>query len=218
MIFDERTVSYLSSLEPDYSPVLSSIEEEAIRDGVPIIRRETGSLLRCLIRLTRPESILEVGTATGFSALLMSEEMPAACTITTIEKYEKRIPAARANFERAGMSDRIRLIEGDAALVLKELEGPFDMIFMDAAKGQYIHFLPDVLRLLSTGGLLISDNILQDGQLVESRYGVTRRNRTIHARMREYLHALKHNDQLQTTILTVGDGMSLSVKLEPGRE
>ena len=112
------------------------------------------------------------------------------------------------------MSDRIRLIEGDASQVLTRLEGPFDMIFMDAAKGQYIHFLPDVLRLLSTGGLLISDNILQDGQLVESRYGVTRRNRTIHARMREYLHALKHTDRLQTTILTVGDGMSLSVKLE----
>ena len=212
MIIDERTTDYIRSLEPDYSPVLAEIEEEAIRDRVPIIRRETGSLLRSLVLLKQPKRILEVGTATGFSAILMSEVMPKGCTITTIEKYEKRIPLAEANFGRAGKSDVIKLIAGDAMEVLKSLEGCFDFIFMDAAKGQYIHFLPEVMRLLEPGGLLVSDNILQDGQLVESRYGVTRRNRTIHSRMREYLYALKHTEELESSVLTVGDGVTISVK------
>ncbi len=212
MIIDERTTEYISSLEPDYSPVLAEIEAEAIRDRVPIIRRETGSLLRSLILMKRPRRILEVGTATGFSALLMSEVMPEGCTITTIEKYEKRIPLAQANFRRAGKADVIHLIAGDALEVLESLEGSFDFIFMDAAKGQYINFFPSVMRLLEPGGVLVSDNILQDGQLVESRYGVTRRNRTIHSRMREYLYVLKHTDGLESSVLTVGDGMTISVK------
>ena len=212
MIIDERTTEYIRSLEPDYTPVLADIEAEAIRDRVPIIRRETGSLLRSLILMKRPRRILEVGTATGFSALLMSEVMPEGCTITTIEKYEKRIPLAQANFRRAGKEDVIHLIAGDAAEVLETLEGSFDFIFMDAAKGQYIHFLPAVMRLLEPGGVLVSDNILQDGQLVESRYGVTRRNRTIHSRMREYLYALKHTEGLESSVLTVGDGVTVSVK------
>ena len=212
MIIDERTTEYISSLEPDYSPVLAEIEAEAIRDRVPIIRRETGSLLRSVILMKRPRRILEVGTATGFSALLMSEVMPEGCTITTIEKYEKRIPLAQANFRRAGKADVIHLIAGDALEVLESLEGSFDFIFMDAAKGQYINFFPSVMRLLEPGGVLVSDNILQDGQLVESRYGVTRRNRTIHSRMREYLYVLKHTDGLESSVLTVGDGMTISVK------
>ena len=83
---------------------------------------------------------------------------------------------------------------------------------MDAAKGQYIHFLPDVIRLLKTDGILISDNVLQDGEILDSRYVVTRRNRTIHARMREYLYVLKHHEQLETSILPLGDGVALSVK------
>lgn len=158
--------------------------------------------------------ILEVGTAIGFSALLMSEYAPEGCRITTIEKYEKRIPAARENFARAGKSDVITLLEGDAAQVLAGLsaDGGYDLIFMDAAKGQYIHFLPDVLRLLAADGLLISDNVLQEGEIVESKYAVTRRNRTIHNRMREYLYALTHCEALETTILPIADGVALSAK------
>lgn len=158
--------------------------------------------------------ILEVGTAIGFSALFMSEYAPEGCHITTIEKYEKRIPLAKENFKKAGKQDSITLIEGDATEVLSDLQETFDFIFMDAAKGQYIHFLPDILRLLESGGLLVSDNILQDGDIIESKYAITRRNRTIHNRMREYLYALTHHEQLETVILPLADGVTLSTKLE----
>ena len=180
---------------------------------MPVIRTQMQSLLKLLVAINRPKQILEVGTAIGFSALLMSEYAPEGCRITTIEKYEKRIPIAKENFRRAGKEDVITLLEGDAAEILKELEGTYDLIFMDAAKGQYIHFLPDILRLLRTGGLLVSDNVLQDGDIIESRFAVTRRNRTIHSRMRDYLYELKHNDLLETAILQVGDGVTVSVKL-----
>lgn len=156
--------------------------------------------------------ILEVGTAIGFSALLMSEYAPDGCHITTIEKYDKRIPLAKENFKKAGKEENITLLEGDAMEILAELEGEFDLIFMDAAKGQYINFLPDILRLMAPGGILVSDNILQDGDIVESKYAVTRRNRTIHNRMREYLYALTHHEELETVILPVADGVTLSAK------
>ena len=162
--------------------------------------------------MNKPRQILEVGTAIGFSALLMSEYMPENGHITTIENYAKRIPIAHHNFKRAGKEDKITLIQGDALEVMKELEGPFDFIFMDAAKGQYIHYLPEALRLLEKGGVLMSDNVLQDGDIIESRFAVERRNRTIHSRMREYLYELKHHEQLQTSILPLGDGVALSIK------
>ena len=193
---------------------MDEIEREALEAQVPIIRKPMQSLLKFLLAYAKPKQILEVGTAVGFSALLMSEYGPADCHITTIEKYEKRIPVARENFKKAGAEDRITLMEGDAADILRELEGPYDMIFMDAAKGQYLHFMEDAMRLLAPGGLLISDNVLQDGDIVESRFAVTRRNRTIHARMREYLYELKHNPALETVILPVGDGVTLSLKKE----
>ena len=145
----------------------------------------------------------------------MSEYAPEGCQITTIEKYEKRIPVALENFRRFGKSGCIQLLAEDAAVALKKLKGSYDFIFMDAAKGQYMNFLPDVLRLLRTGGLMVSDNVLQDGDILESRYAVTRRDRTIHARMREYLYELKHNPLLVTSVLPVGDGVAVSVKVSP---
>ena len=202
MIVNERIVAYINSLDRGNSPICNTIEKEAIEDDVPIIRKEMGNLLKVLLELKQPQSILEVGTAVGYSSILMSENMPEGCIIDTIENYDKRIPIARNNFKRAGKEDCIRLIEGDAMEVLKELEGPYDFIFMDAAKGQYIN----------KGGLLITDNILQEGELVESRYVVTRRDRTIHTRIREYVYELTHNDNLITSIVPIGDGITLSVK------
>lgn len=214
MIIAERMAAFIDSLDQGNTPWLDEIEREALEAQVPIIRKPMQSLLKFLLAYAKPKQILEVGTAVGFSALLMSEYGPADCHITTIEKYEKRIPVARENFKMAGVEDRITLMEGDAADILRELEGPYDMIFMDAAKGQYLHFMEDAMGLLAPGGLLISDNVLQDGDIVESRFAVTRRNRTIHARMREYLYELKHNPALETVILPVGDGVTLSLKKE----
>ncbi|MBO5336316.1 MAG: O-methyltransferase [Lachnospiraceae bacterium] len=213
MIVDDRMSAFIDSLDRGNTPFLNEIEKYAIETQVPIIRKSMQSLLKFLLAYAKPKKILEVGTAIGFSALLMSEYAPEGCHITTIEKYEKRIPIARENFKRAGKEEAITLLEGDATDILRELEGSFDIIFMDAAKGQYINFLPDILRLLSPGGLLISDNVLQDGDIIESRFAVTRRNRTIHARMREYLYELKHHPQLETVVLPVGDGVTLSTKL-----
>ncbi len=212
MIVNERITAYINSLDCGNSDICNTIEKEAIADEVPIIRKEMGNLLKVLLQLVQPERILEVGTAVGYSSILMSENMPENCTITTIENYDKRIPVARNNFKRAGKEDVITLIEGDALEVLKTLEGSYDFIFMDAAKGQYINYLPDIKRVLRKGGLLISDNILQEGEIVESRYAVTRRNRTIHTRIREYVYELTHSEDFVTSIVPIGDGITLSVK------
>ena len=214
MIVDERIITFINSMDTENSEILETIEQEALAADVPIIRREMQSFLEVLLLMKKPMRVLEVGTAVGFSALLMSDYLPEGGHITTIENYEKRIPIARENFRRAGKEDKITLIEGDATEVLAEMEGTFDFIFMDAAKGQYIHYLPNVLRLLSDGGCLVSDNVMQDGDIIESRFAVERRNRTIHARMREYLYELKHHPELETVILPVGDGVTLSTKKE----
>jgi len=212
MIVDERTEVFIDSLDRGNTPFLDEIERDALAAQVPIIRKSMQSLLKFLLASAKPKEILEVGTAVGFSALLMSEYGPENCHITTIEKYEKRIPAARENFRKAGREGQIMLLEGDASEILKSFTGSYDMIFMDAAKGQYLRFLPDVLRLLGRGGMLVSDNVLQEGDIIQPRYAVARRDRTIHARMREYLYQLKHSPELETVILPVGDGAALTVK------
>ncbi|MGN0484277.1 MAG: O-methyltransferase [Lachnospiraceae bacterium] len=212
MVVEERMVAYINSLDRGNADLLNQIEKEAHANDVPIIRREMQSFLKMLLAIKKPAAVLEVGTAVGFSSLFMETYNPVACHITTIENYEKRIPIARANFKRAGKEDAITLLEGDAAEILPTLTESYDFIFMDAAKGQYIHFLPQVLRLLKTDGILLTDNVLQDGDILESRFAVTRRNRTIHKRMREYLYALTHEDTLVTSVLPVGDGVAVSVK------
>ena len=212
MVVEERLVTYINSLETGNTEILAEIEREALRSDVPIIRKEMQTFLKVFLAMKRPARILEVGTAVGFSAILMAEYNPGACEIITIENYEKRIPIARENFKRAGKESVITLLTGDAKEVLPTIEEPFDFIFMDAAKGQYIHFLPEVLRLLKSGGTLISDNVLQDGDIIQSRFAVTRRNRTIHKRMREYLYTLTHHEELTTAVLPIGDGITVSVK------
>lgn len=220
MITNDRITQYIHSLESSQGDLLDSIEEEAVRTYVPIIRRETASLLKTLVAAKKPDRILEIGTAVGYSALLMCQVMPAGCHITTIEKYEKRLPIARENFRRAGEEGRITLLEGDADLHLAALAaeaekgGPlFDFVFMDAAKGQYLAWLPFLMKLMPAGGMLVTDNVLQDGDIVESRFAVQRRNRTIHSRMREYLYELKHRKDLETAVIPLGDGVALSTKL-----
>ena len=211
MINEERLTTFINSMDEGLPEDLAELEKEALADNVPIIRKDMQAFLKFMMYSHRPENILEVGTAVGFSALLMSEYASEA-RITTIENYDKRIPVARSNFDKFGRSDRITLIEGDAMEVLPGLTDTYDLIFMDAAKGQYINYLPHILKMLKDGGILISDNVLQDGDVLESKYAVVRRDRTIHTRMRDYLYELKHNEALVTVILPVGDGITVSVK------
>ena len=214
MIVEERMRTFINSLDTRNTPFLEELEQYALQERVPVIRREMQSFIKMLLALQRPKRILEVGTAIGFSTLLMCEYGPADVQITTIENYEKRIPLAKENFRKAGQESKITLLEGDATKILAGLSGSYDLIFMDAAKGQYIHWLPDVIRLLKKGGVLLSDNVLQDGNLIESHYIVERRDRTIYKRMREYLYQLKHDPLLETSILPLGDGVTVSVKKE----
>ncbi len=218
MIVEERMRTFINSLDPGNTPFLEKLEKEALASEVPIIRREMQSFIKVLLAVKKPKRILEVGTAVGFSTLLMCEYGPEELEITTIENYKKRIPIARENFRKAGREHQITLLEGDAGEILKELSPGYDLIFMDAAKGQYIHWLEDVIRLLNPDGILLSDNVLQEGEIIESHYLVERRNRTIYKRMREYLYTLKHEKRLMTSILPLGDGAALSVRMSQDPE
>ncbi len=212
MITDERLASFINSFNTDYDDVITSIRKEAEENRVPIIRQEAGEFIKLLILMNKPKKILEIGTAVGFSAIFMSRFLDDDAHITTIENYPPRIAEAKKNFARAGTENRITLMEGDAQEILPGLDEQYDFVFMDAAKGQYGCFFSEAVRLLKPNGILLCDNVLQDGDVLESRFAVTRRNRTIHSRMREYLHDLTHDPRLDTAILNVGDGMSLSMK------
>lgn len=212
---EERAEVFFDTLRMELPAYITEIEREAVRDEVPVIRRAVRDLLRYLLRVNRPKKVLEVGTAVGYSALFMKECLPAASRITTIEKVEMRLVKARENFEMYDREKRIRLVEGDACEKLVEMvdrEDSFDFIFMDAAKGQYLNFLPSILSILRPGGILVSDNILHDCDVLESRYAVKRRDRTIHARMREYLYTITHMEELETICLSLGDGVTVSTR------
>lgn len=213
MIVNDRIVTYMHSLEKPNSQILETIEQQAHIDQVPIIRKEMESFLRVMLSIKKPKRILELGTAIGYSAILMSESIDSDAKIITIENYEKRIPIARQNIELAGKKDVITLMEGDALEIMPDLESEqFDFVFMDAAKAQYINFLPEVMRLMKDGAVMITDNVLQEGDLIQSKYVVRRRDRTIHKRMREYMEVVKNHPQLETSIVPIGDGITVSVK------
>jgi predicted O-methyltransferase YrrM len=213
MIVNDRVVAYINSLSSGNGGLCDEIEAAARARGVPIIRREMASFLKVMLALKKPQNILEVGAAVGFSAILMSGHMPEGCRITTIERSEDMLEQARVNFARAPRGRDITLLEGDATEVLEGLpDDSYDFVFMDAAKGQYINFLPQVTRLMKKDALLISDNVLQEGDIVQSRFATTRRDRTIHERMREYIWTLTHTEGLLTTVVPIGDGITLTVK------
>lgn len=218
MIVDERIAAYINSLAPELPIWLSELEKAAQLEEVPIIRKETQTFIKFILAMKKPKSILEIGAAVGFSASLMSENMPEDCTITTIEKVEMRLVKARKNLAAVPRANQITLLEGDALVVLKQLaenkDNIFDFIFLDAAKAQYMNFLPEIMKLLPIGGILVTDNVLQDGTVAESRYSITRRDRTIHTRMREYLYILTHMEEIETVILPVGDGVTVSTRLK----
>lgn len=213
MIIDERLSTYIDSISWNIPEYLKEVEKTALEKEVPIIRRSMQSLISFLLTTRKPKAILEIGTAVGFSSMLMSEYVSEKTTIDTIEKVPMRINDAKKNFKKYDKEKRINLIEGDALVELDRLvkdNKKYDFIFMDAAKGQYMNFLEYILKLLTDDGMLVTDNVLQDGDIIQSRYAVTRRDRTIHGRMREYLYYLTHSDNLSTVVLPVGDGVTLS--------
>lgn len=212
MITDERMASFINSFNSSYDEEITNLRKMAEENNVPIIRQEAGEFIKLLLMMNKPVKILEIGTAIGFSAIFMSRFIENDAHITTIENYEPRIVEAKKNIEKANKGDVITLLEGDALEILPTLPDQYDFVFMDAAKGQYGNFFQDVIDRIVPGGILLCDNVLQDGDVLESRFAVTRRNRTIHSRMRDYLYAIKHDERLETAILNIGDGMSLSIK------
>ncbi len=213
-VTDDYINAYLRTVQPMYDGVLGEIQKESIKASVPIIPHETARLLSVLLSILRPKNILEIGTAVAFSAGLMSRYLQPGGKVTTIDRFEVMLKDARVNIKRMGLENTIEIIEGDAADVLPTLIGPYDVIFLDAAKGQYGHFLPHCLRLLPVGGVLIVDDVLQGGGIAQSRFSVPRRQRTIHKRMRNFLWDISHHECLESAIIPIGDGMTICHKIK----
>lgn len=217
-VTDDYINSYLRTIQPHYDGVLGEIEKESRDTQVPVIPHETARLLSVLLTMKKPKNILEVGTAVAFSSGLMSRYLQDGGTITTIDRYELMLKDARKNIARMGLENTIKILEGDAADILPTLTGPYDVIFLDAAKGQYSAFLPHCLRLLPVGGLLIVDDVLQGGDIAKTRFSVPRRQRTIHKRLRNFLWDISHNDALESSIVPIGDGLAVCVKIKETEE
>lgn len=214
MVLDERLYTYIDSLDAGEGEFLEQLRADAEKRGVPIIRRQAQKLLAVLLEMKRPEKILEVGTAIGYSSLFMAQVLPGTI-ITTIELSEERAGEARRHIREAGKERQIHVLCGDSAKLLPELSGQgktYDFLFLDAAKGQYIRLLPVLKQLLVSGGVLVTDNVLQDGTIIDSRFLIERRDRTIHERVRDYNWAVMHDNELTSCLLATGDGMTVSVK------
>ncbi len=217
-VTDASMTEFLRTIHPMYGGLLGEIQKEAYENEVPIIPLETARLLTVLLKMQKPTHILEIGTAVGFSSSLMSLYLEEGGTITTIDRFEVMIKQAKDNIKRMGLCDTITLLEGDANDILPTLDQKYDVIFMDAGKGQYIHFLPHCLRLLNVGGILIADDVLQAGTIAHSRTDIPRRQRTIHKRLNEFLQAITHMKGLETSIIPIGDGVSISYKIDESCE
>lgn len=212
MIVNERIDEYIELLSEENSEYIERIREEALATDVPIIKRSSEAFMKSLLKIKRYTNILELGTAVAYSTLIIAENSEAQ--ITTVEKFEPRIKIAKENIKFSKFKDRIELICEDVDIVLKNLviqNKKYDFIFMDAAKAQYIKWLPDIKLLLEDEGVLFSDNILQEGSIIESKFAIDRRDRTIHKRLREYLRALTSDKNLTTSIIPIGDGVALSI-------
>lgn len=214
MLTDDYLQDYLKELLPFCSGTLGEIQKKSYEDNVPIIPNDVVRLLSFILSVKKPKNILEIGAAVGFSSSLMSNFLCEGGKITTIDRFDVMIEQFKENRKKMGLENKIELIEGDACDVLPTLDGKFDFIFLDAAKGQYIQMLPDCLRLLEVGGILIADDVLQDGRIAKKREEVPRRQRTIHKRMRDFLWEICHNEALETSILTIGDGVALCHKIK----
>lgn len=209
-------VQYIRALHTPPEDLLAEIEK-AIATGTetwPIIKPEVADFMKVLLSMHKPKALLEIGTAVGYSSLLMSDYLAPDGHITTIERFDYMLKQAKKNIKACSREDKITILEGDAGHILPTLPTEtYDVIFMDCAKGQYINFLPDCIRLLKPGGLLITDNVLHKGTVARSRYLIDRRQRTTHSRLRDFLWTITHSDELQSSIVPIGDGVALSYKI-----
>lgn len=198
---------------PKRKGILGDMSAFAKENHVPIVEEETARLLEVLCMLKRPDKILEIGTAIGFSGLVMYYACPVSPKIITLERYDKMAELARENFKLAGADNDITLLEGDAKELLPKIDGMFDLIFIDAAKGQYPYFFKSCLPKLNTGGLIICDNVLYKGMIATDEL-VIRRKITIVKRLRSLLKDIMHNELVHSAIIPIGDGVSISIKKE----
>ena len=211
MITNLKVLEYLDIISPVNSQTVEEIRSVAKENYIPIIKRDTENLLKFVLKMQNPKSILEIGCAVGYSAIIMLENSDA--DIVTVEKMPERVEEAKKNIKYANLEDRAKIIEGDAGEILERLVNEnkkFDFIFMDAAKAQYITWLPTVKALLKDNGIIFSDNCLQEGDLLESSFAIRKRDKTIHKRMREYIYLLLHDETLESWIFSIGDGVLLS--------
>ncbi len=190
---------------------MQELEKKALDEYIPVIQPEVVQMLRVILKSAGVCNMLEIGTAIGYSAIAFAGILPADGSITTIELKEELAQAAAENVKKANMQDKIKIICGNALDVLDTLEGEFDCIFMDGAKGQYNNFLPKCLKLLKKGGLLISDNVLYRGTVAEEGF-IPRKHRTIITNLKKYLAEISSRDDLETTLLPIGDGVAVSLK------
>lgn len=206
----ELIENYVYSLYRQDDEQLIRMRETAEKTLVPIITRDMERFLYTLCRISRPKHILEVGTAIGYSAICFAQAAPEA-RITTIENRERSVHKARANVKEGGLEERIQVIHGDAAEVLTEIEGVFDLIFIDAAKGQYHRFFDLCKKNMAPGTIIVSDNVLYKGMPCDESFIPQRRHKTIARRMDEYLRFLTEDEELETSLLAIGDGVALSI-------
>ena len=211
MITNLKVLEYLDIISPVNSQTVEEIRSVAKENYIPIIKRDTENLLKFVLKMQNPKSILEIGCAVGYSAIIMLENSDA--DIVTVEKMPERVEEDKKNIKYANLEDRAKIIEGDAGEILERLVNEnkkFDFIFMDAAKAQYITWLPTVKALLKDKGIIFSDNCLQEGDLLESSFAIRKRDKTIHKRMRDYIYLLLHDEDLESWIFSIGDGVLLS--------
>jgi predicted O-methyltransferase YrrM len=209
-ILDERVDRYLRDLRPQRSEVMAEMEAVAERDSVPIVHWETGRFLAALCRALDP-AVLEVGAAIGYSTLHMAEQLEGG-RIVTLERDPDRAAQARSYLQRAGVADRVELVEGDALETIGGLDGPFDLLFVDAAKGEYKRYIELAEPKLSERALLVVDNLLMDGEVALPRGAETSWSPFSLAAARSLNAELLNSERWLAAVLPIGDGLGLGAR------